>query len=77
MKVEYGELVEIDFTHQIYAVVLAVGAVACILLFIFNKISCYESPEDGKSPFNFYNILLLTLTLKSAWVKFLTFKFAF
>lgn len=46
MKVEYGELVEIDFTHQIYAVVLAVGAVACILLFIFNKISCYESPED-------------------------------
>lgn len=53
MKVEYGELVEIDFTHQIYAVVLAVGAVACILLFIFNKISCYESPEDGKSPFNF------------------------
>lgn len=48
MIVEYGKLVEIDFTHQIYAWVLAVGAVACVVLFIFNKISCFSgrSPDD-------------------------------
>lgn len=56
MRVEYGQLVEIDFTHQIYAWVLAVGAVACILLFIFNKISCFSGrrapDEDGGTGFD-------------------------
>jgi len=51
MRVDYGEIVEIDFTHQIYAWVLAVGAVACVVLFIFNKISCFSgrAPDEGKS----------------------------
>lgn len=33
---------EIDFANQIYAFVLAVGATACICIFIFNKISCFD-----------------------------------
>lgn len=52
MRSEYGEIVEIDLTHQIFAFVIAAGAVACVVIFIFNKISCFgerhhKEDEDG------------------------------
>jgi len=50
MIVENGQILEIDLSNQIFAWVFAFGAVACIVVFIFNKISCYNDArhdEDG------------------------------
>jgi hypothetical protein len=57
MRSEYGEIVEIDLTHQIFAFVIAAGAVACVVIFIFNKISCFgerHHKEDGKFHFHMF-----------------------
>ena len=50
MIVENGQILEIDLSNQIFAWVFAFGAVACIVVFIFNKISCYNDArhDEGK-----------------------------
>lgn len=48
MIVEHGQILEIDLSNQIFAWVFAFGAVACIVVFIFNKISCYNDTRHNE-----------------------------
>ena len=77
MIVENGQILEIDLSNQIFAWVFAFGAVACIVVFIFNKISCYNDArhDEGKIFFMFYlfflflKIIVSTRFPFSIWIK--------